>query len=157
MGGQSPSVPFVLPIHVSDQYSRPKVSRLSERISRIERLLAENLTRDQISGTLLFRRFSNKVLIDTEQNVRIRLNLLGPVQRPAIPPAPISPQTRHQLAFISQEKNWASSAYLLARHFFSLRVGHGLKLVPGKVLQLTDSAQHKHHGKKSVAKPSIPF
>ncbi|KAJ6011747.1 hypothetical protein N7522_002102 [Penicillium canescens] len=32
-----------------DDEGRPKVSRLSERISRIERLLAENLTRHQIS------------------------------------------------------------------------------------------------------------
>src|SRR3954453_18759702 len=45
--GSVTPVPFVRPIHVSDQYSRPKVSRLSERISCIERLLAENLTRHQ--------------------------------------------------------------------------------------------------------------
>lgn len=34
---------------------RPKVSRLSERISRIEQLLAENLMSDQVSGIVSFQ------------------------------------------------------------------------------------------------------
>lgn len=51
------SVPFTLRFPLVSQlltleHSRPKVSRLSERISRIEQLLAENLMGGPSSGTI---------------------------------------------------------------------------------------------------------
>ncbi|KAJ6020285.1 hypothetical protein N7499_003563 [Penicillium canescens] len=43
-----------------DDEGCPKVKRLSERISRIKRLLSENVTPNQISGTLLLRNYLTK-------------------------------------------------------------------------------------------------
>lgn len=133
---------------------RPKVSRLSERISRIEQLLADNLRSDQISGIVSVQYTEEHPQTNWQKCLETRLNLLKPTQRPAAPQVTRSFQTHRQCEFTLRAKSWVSSVYSQARRSSFPRDRNGSKLAPDNPLQWTSFVQNEHLGIKSGGKPS---
>lgn len=150
----------------------PKSSRLSERISRIEQLLAENLMRESNSGMSFLPSVIRSESVLFNQNLwtirifsmTILLTSTLPTLLQATPPAaPVlvvsstSPYFRLQRAFTSLVESWVSSASSLVSHSSYQKAKNGSSLAQDRPFQARNSVHHGCHGRKSEAGALMKF